>query len=532
VTLLAIAALLIRLPGARLELWIDEIATLVTYVRLPLPDIASTYTPNNHVLYSLLAHISTSLFGESSLALRLPAVLFGAGLVPALYYLARGVTQRREAFASAVLVAVSYHHVYFSQSARGYTGYLFFSVISTALLLRAVATGRPRYWLLFSLLSAASGYIHLDAVFFLIAQVLTLLASRAFDARNSGGAPPFLRPLLLSLLGTATLGFLLYLPTLESALEFFQTADTNVGWPLSFELVAVLVKDVTQGPLGVAALVIGLPIAIAGALSYLRETPLIVLVVPCYVLLRLGAVLALGVGTYPRAFLIALPFGMLIAVRGLRLAGEWAVGLLFRDRQPALGVRLLFPALVIVAAIAASRGLTRLNSVPKQSFRAALAFVEEQREAEDVVAAVYAAQLGCRFHDPAVLPAANAAELEAILDRARATVWVLGTLVADMRLRAPELAAAIDVNFRQVGRFPGLLGDGDLIVWKNVRKSGDEKSEGERPYGSSPTRERMQAALRPAAACGERPVSLECVDDASRPTVARRSRPRPPKQHR
>ena len=63
--------------------------TLVEFVRLPVREIVTTYTSlNNHVLYSLLAHASVGLFGESAWTLRLPAVLFGIASIWLLWWLA------------------------------------------------------------------------------------------------------------------------------------------------------------------------------------------------------------------------------------------------------------------------------------------------------------------------------------------------------------------------------------------------------------------------------------------------------------
>ena len=102
-------------------LWFDEIATLVEYVRKPLPEIVSHYSRNNHLLYSVLAYATLNVFGEYPWTLRLPAVVFGVACIPALYALGTVVTSRLEALLAAGLLAVSYHHIWFSQNARGYT---------------------------------------------------------------------------------------------------------------------------------------------------------------------------------------------------------------------------------------------------------------------------------------------------------------------------------------------------------------------------------------------------------------------------
>ena len=73
VSLLA-AATVVRLIDLNDGPWFDKLLTIVRYVRLPLGQILTTFdTKNQHVLYSILAHGSVALFGESIWALRLPA---------------------------------------------------------------------------------------------------------------------------------------------------------------------------------------------------------------------------------------------------------------------------------------------------------------------------------------------------------------------------------------------------------------------------------------------------------------------------
>ena len=127
VALLLGVALVLRVIGVGQDFWIDETATAVTYLRLPWWKAIQTYrSANQHLLYSVLGSLSFAAFGESEAAARLPAVVFGTLGVGALYFLGRMVAPERQAIAASALLAVSYHHVWFSQSARGYTGMIFF----------------------------------------------------------------------------------------------------------------------------------------------------------------------------------------------------------------------------------------------------------------------------------------------------------------------------------------------------------------------------------------------------------------------
>ena len=144
---LTLLAAVLRAIALDQQLWYDEITTLVDSVRRPLAIIVTTYTSQNqHTLYSILARVSIVLFGEHPWALRLPAVLFGVASIPALYFYARLATSRREALLACALLTVSYHHVWFSQNARGYTAMVFWTLLTTYFFIRGarpIRAGRP-----------------------------------------------------------------------------------------------------------------------------------------------------------------------------------------------------------------------------------------------------------------------------------------------------------------------------------------------------------------------------------------------------
>jgi mannosyltransferase len=116
----ALAGILATALGLRLHrlgegLWYDEINVRVLYMGMSFGEILTTYqSESQHFPFTLLARACFALFGEGPASLRLPAALFGAGSVAALYLLARQVTSPREALLSAGLLTVSYHHVWFS----------------------------------------------------------------------------------------------------------------------------------------------------------------------------------------------------------------------------------------------------------------------------------------------------------------------------------------------------------------------------------------------------------------------------------
>ena len=187
---LALAALLLlglvlRLIHLGTGLWYDEIQTLVQFARLPIGRLLTEYpSTNHHPLYSQLASASIGLLGESGATLRLPAALMGTASLWAFYRLAMMVTTRREALLGTLLLTLSYHHVWFSQNARGYSGLLLFTLLGTAAFLRLLQDPRAGWpaaaW--YGGCMALAAYIHPTAVALPAAYAFSLEALTAYSA--------------------------------------------------------------------------------------------------------------------------------------------------------------------------------------------------------------------------------------------------------------------------------------------------------------------------------------------------------------
>jgi uncharacterized membrane protein YuzA (DUF378 family) len=144
-SLLVLAALVgagavLRLINANAELWYDEIVTVIHFVDVPFAQVVSTYgLANNHVLNSVLVNLVGAWFGTDPWLLRLPALVFGMAGVWAFWWVAVVLWPRGAALVGTTLFAVSYHHVYYSQNARGYSALIFFALVATGCVLRLTA---------------------------------------------------------------------------------------------------------------------------------------------------------------------------------------------------------------------------------------------------------------------------------------------------------------------------------------------------------------------------------------------------------
>src|SRR5204863_9090573 len=126
----------------------------------------------NHILYTLLARLSFLLFGESVWTLRLPAVLFGVGSIWAVYLFSCQVATWREGLLSAGFLMFSYHHVWFSQNARGYTALLFWALLGSSLFIQNLCRPKLLTTLAYAVVTALALYTHLTAMFVVAAHGL------------------------------------------------------------------------------------------------------------------------------------------------------------------------------------------------------------------------------------------------------------------------------------------------------------------------------------------------------------------------
>ncbi len=266
----------LRIIGLNNGLWYDEIATLVEYVRKPLPEIVSHYSRNNHFLYSVLAYATLNVFGEYPWTLRLPAVVFGVACIPALYALGTIVTSRLEALLAAGLLAVSYHHIWFSQNARGYTGLLFWTLISTFFLLRGLRDNKLCWHIAYGWAAALGLYTHLTMGFVLVAQLLASMSSQL--APQANGVRLRLRRTAIGLTLAAVISLLLYAPVLMQMHQAWDRTsfDMEVKTATFHWAFWETLQSLTTG-LGIWAALLGFLLLAAGFWSYLKQSRLVFL---------------------------------------------------------------------------------------------------------------------------------------------------------------------------------------------------------------------------------------------------------------
>ncbi len=470
---LSFLATVLRLWQLNSCLWLDEILTLVDFARLPLGQLVSSFPHwGQHMLYAILAHVSIRIFGESAWALRLPAVLFGVGSLWALFLLGRRLIGTLPALLGCMVLTVSYHHIWFSQNARGYTALMFFATLAVWLWLEARSRDAWGWWIAYALALFACLWVHLTMVFVVAGHVLVSLLvllwsrwnARVRGQERNGAGRSWLMPLLaFALCGSLTLqAYALPLPQLFTP-ALWEGVKLRVEWSNPFWVLQESLRSLQVGWSGIVAVLLGGLFALVGWISVFRREwgAALMMVLP---VLLVATMLVLGYPLWPRFFFFSMGFGLLIAVEGamavprLLLARASFVG--FRiDPAKAVGV-----ALCLLMMGASLPALARYYALPKQDYMGARDYVESRRAEHEVVVA---AGLGgipfARYYAPHWILVLNKVELDRVR-RDHPRVWLVYTIPIQIRANSPELWQAIEQEFDVVKVFPGTLGDGEIYV--------------------------------------------------------------------
>jgi mannosyltransferase len=495
---LGVLATVLRCLGLDSGLWYDEVLTLVRFVRLSATELVTTFTsPNNHVLYSLLAHGSTAVLGESAFALRLPAALLGVGSVWALWLLGEEITSRRESLLAALLMAVSYHHVWFSQNARGYTGLLLFGLIGTWVFIAGIRRRLRGFWVLYAAALGLAMFIHMSAAFLFFAHGLVYVALfvytrvRASDeglvARAVGPVPGASEawPLLGFVLGgVLTLQF--YAGALPAVIDTFApmlsapvVAASPVvheasSWSSPLWTVLEIVRGLHIGLASAFGVVLAGGLAGAGFLSYARRDPLAASLFVLPFVVTLVILFAFSFRIWPRYFFVLIGFASLVLVRGAFVIGEAAVRIAASrwssGAQGRVGVR-VGTALALLPICASALSLAPNYRLPKQDYEGARDYVESLRTEGDRVVTIGLASYPFEaYYAPRWQRAEDLAELELVRDEVRgegARTWVVYSFSGYLNEKYPGITEELEMHFEPMDEFDGTLGDGTIYVWRS-----------------------------------------------------------------
>ena len=464
-TALALAAcalgLALRCYDLNAGLWFDEIDTLVRYGNASLARAVSSFeTQNNHLAYSLLANLSIHAFGSSAWALRLPAVLLGAASLWAAWRFALLVAPRSEALIATFFLAVSSHHVWFSQDARGYTGMFLATTISSGAFLEMLWQRRAtdmKLPLLYAASAAFAVCMHSTAVFVVVAHfaIWVVLCLRRPSAAENRWQPlwGFACAAAFSLWGYA-----LVLPQFVHTLAGPSMAGHETQWRNPLWLIRETASGLAAGlPGGWFALIAGALLLALGLWSYARQSLALLAVFVLPALVTCVVVLLQGHNLWPRFFFFSAGFAVLLLLRGL----SEIAGLLARGSATELRQKLLAGAGLLLC-LASAATLARVFG-PKQDFEGAAEYVLAHAPV-GAVATLEMANLPLLEYQRHPWTQVN--NLQALMDfeRGKAETWVVLTMPTHLAAVQPETWARLCSEYREEKVFFGTERGGEIVV--------------------------------------------------------------------
>ena len=197
----------------------------------------------NMALYYALLRMWLHL-GQSEFFVRGLSVLFAAATLPAIYWLARMLYDRRVALITAALFTFNAYSVRYSQEARSYSLFLLLATLSSAFLVawRREPTRRNRAG--YILVSVLAVYSHFYALLLIVTQGLSLKMFRPRVDKASAQGSGQLRRVWIAI-GLAVLPLLIFVaktgagpirwisrPSLRDLFEFYEHLSGGSTWIL------------------------------------------------------------------------------------------------------------------------------------------------------------------------------------------------------------------------------------------------------------------------------------------------------------
>ncbi len=218
-----ILALLSRLPYITRGLVIDEIDTVFYAVDTSSvwQTLSLSVSFNNHLGYSLSARLLEALLGRSEWVFRLPALVLGMASIPVFWSFSRLFINPVFSLLGIFLFTISPLNLLYSTTGRGYSGMIFFTLLSSVLYLRLLTGSyKHRDSILYIIFSVLAIYFHLYSTYVVIIQFLYLCYLRV-RYKNTNEPSKFVsklsfQVLTYSFIAIVSLSILLYLPALPN----------------------------------------------------------------------------------------------------------------------------------------------------------------------------------------------------------------------------------------------------------------------------------------------------------------------------
>ncbi|HEV3408516.1 MAG TPA: glycosyltransferase family 39 protein [Gaiellaceae bacterium] len=214
--------------------WIDEALSvgIASHALTEIPEVLRQ--DGSPPLYYVLLHFWIRLFGSGETATHVLSLIFALLAIPAAYWAARTVFDRRVGWVAAALAAVIPYLTSYGQETRMYSLVALLSIVGTGAFLHAFVFGRRRYVVLFGVVLAVLLYTHYWAFFFAVGAGAALL----FVIQQSRERRLEVRDAIVAF-GAAALVFAPWIP-----MFVYHALHTGAPWSKTPSLARLLVAPV------------------------------------------------------------------------------------------------------------------------------------------------------------------------------------------------------------------------------------------------------------------------------------------------
>ena len=223
------------------SLWLDEAASYFISNSTSIGNVWSAAFNDHHPPLHFISLWVIRIFGENEFWLRFPSACAGILTIIVVFFLAREIANEKAGLISALILAVSPIHIYYSQEARMYAFAVLFVTLAYYAFFRACKSRQWYDWTLLGVACAAAFYSHFYTGFATITLIIGYFIVRIKEFHFSewkgtiGSINSIIPTDFKSFVFGEAFAFLLIVPIIGSFLnqsQYFSTGTFN--WGLSF----------------------------------------------------------------------------------------------------------------------------------------------------------------------------------------------------------------------------------------------------------------------------------------------------------
>lgn len=158
------------------SLWLDELYSIVpTAPENSVQSIIDYCKEDQPPFFFIYLHLMFKFFGYNEQVGRVACAFIGILGIPVVYFLAKECSNKTAGIFAAVLVAINYFHIHYSQDIRFYSMTFLFTALSYLFFIRAYKTSRPTDFIVYSIFTVCLLYSHYYGMIIFGTQAVTFL---------------------------------------------------------------------------------------------------------------------------------------------------------------------------------------------------------------------------------------------------------------------------------------------------------------------------------------------------------------------